>query len=261
MFLVYFQRILQFVCFLQGIAHCVKTSISHSLCGNCFSIKCGDYLSCNSLARLLEVHFINAVRLSHILKSLFEQIKDFIWMKLFMKVIRNTLGCVTHCLTHFWRKVQTVFCFQNVAYAAFSRLAVDTDNICIIITSNICGINWQIRNCPAVRIFFLDPVHTFGNCILMGTRKCCKNKCSTVWTSLSNCHSRATLIHLADVRHIGEVKLRIYSLGIHVHSKCYNINITSTLSVSKKSSLDAVCSGKNSHFRICHTTTSVIVRM
>ena len=182
-------------------------------------------------------------------------------MKLFMKVIRNTLGCVTHCLTHFGRKVQTVFCFQNVAYAAFARLAVDTDNICIIITSNICGINWQIRNCPAVRIFFLDPVHTFGNCILMGTRKCCKNKCSTVWTSLSNCHSRATLIHLADVRHIGEVKLRIYSLGIHVHSKCYNINITSTLSVSKKSSLDAVCSGKNSHFRICHTTTSVIVRM
>ena len=106
-------------------------------------------------------------------------------MKLFVKVIGNTFGCVAHCLTHFRRKVQAVFGLQDVAYAAFTGLAVDTDNVCIVVAANIGRVDRQIRNGPAVRVFFLDPVHAFCDGILMGAGEGCKYKSAAVWASLS----------------------------------------------------------------------------
>ena len=38
--------------------------------------------------------------------------------------------------------------------------------------------------------------------------------------------------------------LRVHTLGIHIHTKRYNIHITGTFSVTKQSSFDSVCTCK-----------------
>ena len=204
---------------------------------------------------------MNTIWLNYIFIGSLKQSEDFIRMKLFMQMIRYSFGCITHSLPHFRWKIQTILGFQDIAYAAFSGLAVNTDNICIIITSHICRINRQIRHCPMVRIFFLDPVHSFCNGILMGSGECSKYKCSAVWASFIDVHSCTCLIDLAYVRHVREIKPRIHTLGIHIHCQCNNVHVTGTLSISKKSTLDPVCPCQNTHLCICHTTASVIMRM
>ncbi len=185
MLLIYLQGIFQLVCFLQCVAYRVKTTVSSGFCCNGPAVKCGGNLSCDSALFLLEMNFVDAVRLYHVLESFLKQVKNLIRVKLFVKVIGNTFGCVAHCLTHFRRKVQAVFGLQDVAYASFTGLAVDTDNVCVIVTSNIGWVDWQIGNGPAVRVFFLDPVHAFCDGILMRTGEGCKYKSAAIWASLS----------------------------------------------------------------------------
>ena len=190
------------------------------------------------------MYFIDAVWFCNIFKGLFEQIENFVRMKLFMLVIRNSFCGISHCLTHFRRKVKTEFGLKDISYAAFTGLAVDADNICVIISSHICRIDRKIRNIPVIRILVISPVHTLGNCILMRAGKCGKYKCTTVRTSFAYFHSGTFFIYFTDMRHIREVKFWIYTLRIHIHTKCNNIYISGTLTVSKQSTLDSVCTCK-----------------
>ena len=112
-----------------------------------------------------------------------------------------------------------------------------------------------------IRIFFFDPVHSFCDCILMGTGECGKYQRTAVRASRVYVHAGEFFIFFADIRHIGEVQFRIYPLCIHIHSQCDDIYVTGTLTVSEQCSFDTVCTGKKSKFRVCHTTSTVVVRM
>ena len=212
MLLIGLQCIFQLVSFLQCVADCIQTTVSGSLCDNGFSTECRSYPCYNAAVFLLEMNLIDAVRLNHVLESRFEQTEDFIRMKLFVLVIGYCFRCIAHSLTHFRRKVQAEFCLQNISYAAFSGLAVDTDNICIIVSSHICRIDRQIRHCPVFQIAVFSPMHTFCNGILMRTGERCKYKSSAVRTSFVDLHSCTFLINLANMRHIREIDLRINTL-------------------------------------------------
>ena len=154
-------------------------------------------------------------------------------MKLFVFMVGNRLCGISHCLAHLRRQVKTKFRLKNISDTALAGLAVDTDHICVIISADICRVNRKIWYVPVIRIFIFSPVHAFGNRILMGTGKCCKYKCSTVWASFVDFHSCTLFVYFTDMRHIGEIKFRIYTLGIHIHAQCNDVYITCTLTVSK----------------------------
>ena len=150
-----------------------------------------------------------------------------------MFMIRYCFCCISHCFTHFRWKIQAEFCLKDISDTALTGLTVNTDYICVIVSANIFRINWKIRYIPVIRIFVISPVHTFGNRILMRTGECSKYKGTTVWTSFTDFHSCAFFVYLTDMWHIGEVKFRIYSLGIHIHAKCDDIHITGTFTISE----------------------------
>ena len=202
-----------------------------------------------------------AVRFLYILECSLEQFENLFRHQFFVCMIGNRFCCIAHSLSHLWRQIQTILCLQNISYSTLTGLAIDTDHIRIIISSYICRINRQIWNCPVIRIFFFDPFHTFCNRILMGTGECCKYQSTAVWASLIHFHTGIFFISFTNIRHIRKVKFRIHTLCIHIHSQCYDIHITGTLTISKQSSLNSVCACQKSHLRICHTTASVIVRM
>ena len=111
------------------------------------------------------------------------------------------------------------------------------------------------------RFFFFQPVHAFGNGILMRTGKSGENQSATVRTSLINLHSRKLLILLTNMGHMGKVQIWLHTLGVHIKSQRHNVHISGTLSVSKQRTFNTVCACQKSHFRISHSATSVIVWM
>ena len=202
MFLISYQRKLHLICFLQCIADCIQTSVSGRFCCDSLTVKGRSYLSCNTAIFLLKMNFIDTVWFHNIFKCRFEQVEDLIRMKFFMAVIGNSFCCISHSFAHFWRQVQTIFCLKNISDSTLTRLAVDTDNISIVVSSDIGRVDRQIRNRPAARIFFFSPVHALCDGILMRTGECCKYKCTTVRASLIYFHSGTFFVNFTYMRHI-----------------------------------------------------------
>ena len=113
-----------------------------------------------------------------------------------MRLIRNILNSIANLLAHIFRKTQTKVSAQYIAYAALSRLTVNTNNIWIISTSYILRVNWKIRNIPLFTLSSFSPCHALCDCILMRTRKCSKYKLSCIWLTLMNSHACHSLIYL-----------------------------------------------------------------
>ena len=204
---------------------------------------------------------VDVVRCRYVLEGIFKEFKDFIRTQLFMQMIGNGFCGIAHSLAHLRRQIQAVFRLQNIADTALSRLAVDADDVCIVVSSDIGRIDRQIRNGPGIRCFLLDPVHAFCDRILMGTGEGCKYERSAVRASRVDAHTGEGFKCMAEFRHIGEVKLRIDALHVHVHADRDNIHVSGSLAVSEQRSLDTVCSGKDTHLCIGNAAAAVIVRM
>ena len=95
----------------------------------------------------------------------------------------------------------------------------------------------------------------------MRSRKCRKHQISGIWLTVVYLHSCQAFISLTDLFHIREIKSRIYTLGIHIHAKCNNVNVTGTFSVSEQCTFDTVGTCKDTKLRCRHTASSVVVRM
>ena len=50
-------------------------------------------------------------------------------------------------------------------------------------------------------------------------------------------------------------------MAVHIQSKCHDVYVARALAIAEKSSFYAVGSGEQSHFRVCYSATSVVVRM
>ena len=89
----------------------------------------------------------------------------------------------------------------------------------------------------------------------------CKYKLTAVRLTFVNLHSGNSLINFSYFRHIFKIKPRIHPLRKHIHTQCYNIHVTGSLSVSEKRSLYSVSAGKQTHFTVGDRTASVVMRM
>ena len=163
-----------------------------------------------------------------------------------MFLVRNLLYSVSDFFTHCNRHRDGEILFQNITDSTLSRLAVDTDNITVVSSSHIHRINWKIWNGPCLKLLFFSPRHTFCNRILMRSGKCREYQISGIWSTVIYLHSCQALIFFANLWHIGKVKLWVNTIRKHIHCKCNDIYVTSTLTISKQCSLDTVSSCQKS---------------
>ena len=122
-----------------------------------------------------------------------------------MCVIRNIFYRITNFFTHFSWNTNTICFFQKESDTAFSRLAVDTNNICLVFSSKIFWINWQIWYSPFVAVMCFTPQHTFCDSILMRTGEGSKYKLSCIWLSFIYMHSCYFFIYFYDVWQVCKV--------------------------------------------------------
>ena len=207
------------------------------------------------------MYFLDLIGLRNVFKFILKELEDLFRYKFFMQRIGCTFCHISHSLAHLLRKLQTVMLLQNVTYATFSGLAVDSDHVCIVRTSDIGWINGKIRNRPCVAVIFFPVLHTLCDRILMRTGKCSEYKSTAVGASLIYLHAGILLIQFCNLSHIRKIKFRIYTLGIHIHRQCDNIHVSCPLTVSKESSLNSVSACKDTHLRIGNTAASVIMGM
>ena len=79
---------------------------------------------------------------------------------------------------------------------------VDTDNIRVILSSDIFRIDWKIRNCPCITLLLITISHSFSDRILMRAGKGCKYKVSGIWLTFIHMHSCKPFISLSESFHI-----------------------------------------------------------
>lgn len=119
----------------------------------------------------------------------------------------------------------------------------------------------QIRHVPVLAVVFLSPVHSLGDGILVRAAERSEYQLTAVRRTLIHVHSGDTLVHLHDLRHIGEVQFRIDTLGVHIQCQCDDVHITGALAVAEQRSLDTVAAGKESQLTVCHSAATVVVGM
>ena len=124
---------------------------------------------------LFEVCLCHLERSGNTLEFLLEDLEDLGRFELFVHMVGNVLGGVAHSLAHLGRQIQAEILLQNIADAALSGLTVDTDNVCLVLSSDILWIQRKIGNSPFSGVPMLVPdLHALGNGILMRTGEGCK---------------------------------------------------------------------------------------
>ena len=137
--------------FLHCIAYRIQTSVSGCNDHTRLTI-IGRCNLCDNSIVLFEVYFLEFWYGSVIFSNLSLKIwKISSGWQLFMLHVGNALCRVAHCLAHLLRQLQSVMLLQNIAYAAFSGLAVDSDDIGIrSVRPTSVRVERQIRYGPVI---------------------------------------------------------------------------------------------------------------
>ena len=242
----------------KGIADGIKSSVAGIGSGNVFAVVIEGNGSLDTAAlNEMGLNDINGRSNIHIM--LFEYCVNLIRQQLLVFVVGNALDQITNSFTHFLRQIVAESGLEYITDTAFSGLAVDTDNVCGIFSSNVLRVDGQVRNGPVIGMTFLTPFHALCDSVLMRTAECCEHKLSGIWLTFTDCHSGDTGIKLSYRRNIAEIKLRINALGIHIQGEGNDIDITCAFAVSEKSAFNSVCTGKESKLSICDSTAPVVV--
>ena len=153
---------------------------------------------------------------------------------------------------------------QNIADAALSGLTVDTDNVCLVLSSDIRWIDAADKEQSSASGVCALPqiIHALGDGILMGTGEGCKYKSSAVGASHIDCACRCSSRNSRRIFGISEKSSSGSTPWEYMFmANGYDIHVTGTLAVSKQGSLNTVCACKNSHLGIADAAAAVVVGM
>ncbi len=103
--------------------------------------------------------------------------------------------------------------------------------------------------------------HALGDGVLMTAREGGKDQLSGVGCALIDVHSGHTLINFADLRHVGEIQIRIDPVAVHVHCEGDSIDISGALAVTEQTALHALCACQNCQLRTGDACAAVVVGM
>ena len=79
----------------------------------------------------------------------------------------------------------------------------------------------------------LAPLHSLGDCILMGAGKSGKYQLTAIRLTGRKIHSGRILIHFDNLWYIGKVKYRVHSMRKQIECKSNQVNISGTLSIAE----------------------------
>ena len=79
----------------------------------------------------------------------------------------------------------------------------------------------------------LPPLHSFGDCILMGAGKSGKYQLTAIRLTGREIHSGRVLIHFDNLWYIGKVKYRVHSMRKQVECKSNQVNVSGALSIAE----------------------------
>ena len=178
-----------------------------------------------------------------------------------MAVVGHALDLVAQHLAHLGGQVIAVVLFQHKADTALAALAVDADDIGIIGTADIVGVDGDVGAGPAVLAPLLAVGHALCNGILMAAREGCKHQLTGVGGALVDVHPGHALVGSADLGHIGKVQSGVYAVAVQIHGQSHSIHIASTLTVAEQAALHALSTGQNGHFGAGNTGAAVVVGM
>ena len=97
-----------------------------------------------------------------------EDLVDLIRHEFLVLVVGNAFDTVTEVLAHLLRHVDAVFLLHDEADAALAGLAVDADDVAVVLAADILRVDVEVRQRPLVRILLFLPVHALRDGILMG---------------------------------------------------------------------------------------------
>ena len=144
---------------LECIAHGIKSAVTTCL-NNALLLTLLDCHCSPDSVLLLEMALRNReyIRLTDIviLKYLIHNRR----CKFLVLAVRNTLHKIAYLLLHLIRNGNTEVLLKDVGYTALTRLAVDTDDIRLVLSSDVHRVDRKIWDSPLpVRLSLLPPVH------------------------------------------------------------------------------------------------------
>ena len=150
-FLVCFEGEVYFKHSFEGVRHAVQTSVSVRLAARAGIVRLvhGGDLRGDGAVLVLDV-----VCLCHLAGSgLVEvsRLEDVVYLRgleLRVLVVGNALDRVAEVLRHFLGECVAVLLLQQKAYAALARLGVYADNVAVVLSADVVGVDRQIGDCP-----------------------------------------------------------------------------------------------------------------
>ena len=183
---------------LHGVAHRVEAAVAvaNNILLVAVNLHGHERLECLVVLgmREVEVHEFNAAFVVHIV--LVEDAIHFFGRQFGMRVVGNVLRGVAQLFTHLRGQHVTEVLLQNVADAAFARLAVDANDVGFVMAAHIGGVDRQVRCGPMLGVMLLAPLQALSDSVLMAAREGSEHELASVGAARLNLHVGHALVQL-----------------------------------------------------------------
>ena len=157
---------------------------------------------------------------------------------------------------------------EQVGHAALAGLRVDA-NDGFVRTADVLRVDRQVRHKPheAVEIGastlggHLTSLETLLDGVLMRAGERSEHEVAGVRVTLGNLDLVAVLNRLANLGHVGQVKLRVDALGEPVEAQRDQVDVAGTLAVAQQAAFHAVGAGQHGQLGGGHAHAFVVVRV
>ncbi len=244
----------------QRIGHCVDPTVPVRLYKRAFIALYHLYFR-NDTVLLTEMHLAEVEYPARLDKGRFEHLVHLRRLQFLMPRIRNVFCNVPHRLAQAGGHFKSVRLFEHIAYAAFTRLRIDTDHVRIVFPAHVLRIDGKIGYVPHLAPRFGAEIHALCDRILMRAGKRGKHKLARIRLTGRNVEAGKQLVFFCNARHIRKIKSRFHALRIHIHSEGHEIAISRTFTVAEQRTLYAVGTCKQAELRGCNTRAAVVMRV
>ena len=215
----------------------------------------------NDAVLLLEVRLHHVQRVKEVDVGFHKDGQYIVALHLPVLAVGNALDGVPEVLAHARGQVVAVAALQHVADAALARLAVDADDVALVLPADVRRVDGQIRHRPPLGRVLLAPAHALGDGVLVPARERREHQLPGVGLPLIDVHARHVLIGLHQLRHVFQVQARVHALRVHVQRNGQYVRVAGALAVAEQRALHAVRARQQAHLRVRDGAAAVVVRV
>ena len=244
---------------LQRIGECIQSAVARN--GDGFLARAhgeGDF--CVNAVRCIGVlGFQDGEGSLEIDEVTAEDFVDLLRKELTVLGVGDVLDVIAEDLAHLGGEDVIVLCFEDVSDTALARLRIDTDDVGLIDTTDIGGVDGEVGDVPGFEILFRSPLHALGDCILMRPAEGGEDELAAVRLTLIDAHAGDLFVDLGDGGEIREIKPRVDTLREEIEGEGDDIDVAGALPVAEEGALDAVAACEKSHFAVRNGASAVVV--